>query len=85
MAFQPINKPVPKYYNGKKVFGRERDCKDFKPYFFNRKYCKLSDKCEKKGYGCVFPYTMQNCANSDLYNDLLCTGIDRDRWQEIMS
>ena len=23
-----------------------RDCKDFKPMFFNRKYCKLTDKCD---------------------------------------
>jgi len=85
MAYQPIDKPIPKYFNGKKVWNYKRDCEDFKPYFFNQRFCKLSDKCEKEGYGCVFPYTMKNCKNSNLYSDLFCTGIAIDRWQEIIS
>lgn len=85
MAYQPIEKPIPEFFNGNKIFGKKRDCKDFKPFFFNKRFCKLSDKCEKGGYGCVFPYTMHNCENSDLYNDLLCTGIKKDRWEKIIS
>ena len=86
MAYQPIEKPIPKYFNGKKVFGRKRDCKDFKPYFWDRRYCKLSDKCEKEGYGGIFPITMKPCiSDGSLINDLLCTGIKLDKWQKIIS
>ena len=32
-----------------KIKNNFRDCVDFKPYFFNRKFCKLSFKCENAG------------------------------------
>ena len=77
MAYQPIDNPIPLYFNGKKIFGRKRDCKDFKPYFWNRRYCKLSDKCEKRGYYYDF-------FRGDKIT-ILCTGIDRERWEKIIS
>jgi len=88
MAYQPIEKPIPKYYNGKKVWGK-RDCEDFKPLFFNRRYCKLSDECKKCGYfqDC---YMINGVINNSLgiYQKMMntfCTGIDKDRWQKIIS
>ena len=85
MSYQPINKPIPKYYNGRKVWGK-RDCEDFKAYFWDWRYCKLSDKCKKSGYGGCFQHTNWACSgDGSLYNNLLCTGIGLDRWQKIIS
>ena len=86
MAYQPIDKPIPKYFNGEKVFGKKRDCKDFKAYFFDRRCCRLSNKCKKEGYGCLFPGTMKPCwSDGSLLNNVLCTGIVLDKWQKIIS
>jgi len=85
MAYQPINKPIPKYFNGKKVWSYKRDCEDFKPYFWNRRYCKLSNKCGNNKYGGILPYTGKGCSDRTLLHGLLCTGIKKDRWQEIIS
>lgn len=76
MAYQSRNKPIPKYYNGKKVFDKKRDCEDFKPFFWNRMYCKLSSECKKDGYYCRYIL---------LANSFRCTGIDNDKWQKIVS
>jgi len=79
MAYQPINKPIPKYFNGKKVWSYKRDCKDFEPYFFNRRYCKLEDSCRADGYHCEgFSGIMSR-------RKKLCTGITTNRWKEIIS
>ena len=84
MAYQPINTPIPKYYNGEKVFGKKRDCEDFKAYFWNRRYCKLSNNCEKCGYYYeVDEYYEQ--LESFYPEELLYTGIKLDRWREIIS
>ena len=78
MSYQPINEPIPKYYNGKKVWGK-RDCKDFEPYLFNRRYCKLENNCRTDGYHCEgFSGVMSRYKK-------LCTGIATDRWYEIRS
>ena len=78
MSYQPINEPIPKYYNGRKVWGK-RDCEDFKAYFWDRKYCKLENNCKAEGYHCEgFTGAMSRSPKS-------CTGIARDRWYEINS
>ena len=79
MAYQPINEPIPKYYNGVKVFSKERDCKDFKPYFWNRRYCKLENSCRKDGYHC------EGLSGIMSRLPILCTGITEDKWQKIIS
>ena len=71
MSYQPIEKPIPKYHNGEKVWGK-RDCEDFKPYFFNKRYCKLGEKCKGCGYHHILYQTM-------------CIGINEDKWQKIIS
>jgi len=82
MAYQPIEKTIPEYFNGEKVWGK-RDCKDFKLFFFNRRYCKLSNKCKKCGYHCVeFEYYEPL---ESYYPETVCTGINKDRWQKIIS
>ena len=79
MSYQPINKPIPKYYNGEKVFGKKRDCEDFRPYFWDSRYCKLENNCKAEGYHCDgFTGTLSRSPKS-------CTGISKDRWQEIIS
>lgn len=79
MAYQPIEKPIPKYYNGDKVFGKKRDCKDFKPYFWNRCYCKLERNCRANGYHCEGASgPLSRCPKC-------CTGIKVDKWQKIIS
>jgi len=87
MAYQPIEKPIPKYFNGDEVFGRKRDCKDFKPMFWNRRYCKLSDKCKKCGYRQEEVYKSKVFYEglNEYYSEKMCTGIDKDRWQKIVS
>ena len=86
MAYQPIEKPIPEYFNGEKVFSKKRDCKDFWAYAFNKKCCRLSDKCKKKGYGCLFPGTMKPCkSDGSLLNYVLCTGVEIIKWQKIIS
>ena len=79
MAYQPIEKPIPKYFNGKEV----QDCADFKPFFFNRKYCKLTDKCKKCGYHCVIFEHLEPFES--YYPETLCTGINNERWKKIIS
>lgn len=81
MAYQPIEKPIPEYFEGKKVFGKKRDCKDFKPYFFNREHCKLEANCRVNGYHCEGLSGM--LAHPRVKK--LCTGISIDRWENIMS
>ena len=79
MAYQPIEKPIPKYFNGKKVWSYKRDCEDFKPYFWNRRYCKLESNCRTDGYHCEgLAGIMSRCKK-------LCTGIKIDKWQKIIS
>ena len=85
MAYQPMNKPIPKYFNGKKVWSHKRDCKDFKPYFFNKRYCKLSEKCKKGKYYCEDPLTKTPCYYPDLAYGVRCTGISIDNWKKIIS
>ena len=78
MSYQPIDKPISKYYNGRKVWGK-RDCEDFKPYFWDRKYCKLESSCRAEGYHC-------EGFNSPLSSwPKKCTGIAINKWQEIIS
>ena len=86
MAFQPINKPIPKYFNGRKVWGK-RDCKDFKPYFFNRRYCKLSNKCKKYVYRQEEVYKSKIFFEgfNEYYSEKMCMGITENRWQKIIS
>lgn len=79
MAYQPINKPIPKYFNGKEVFSRKRDCKDFKPHFWDRRYCNLESNCRTNNYHCEGLSGIANRRNK------LCTGIKIDRWQQIIS
>ena len=69
MAYQPIEKPI----------SEKRDCKDFKPSFFNRRYCKLENSCRMHGYHCE--------GNSGVLSSRpkLCTGITIDKWQKIIS
>jgi len=78
MAYQPIEKPIPKYFNGKKVWGK-RDCKDFKPFFLDRRHCKLADNCRTGDYHCESISSITNRWGK------LCTGIKIDRWQKIVS
>ena len=86
MAYQPIDKLIPGYFEGKKVFDKKRDCKDFWAYAFNRKCCRFSNRCKKEGYGCFFPGTMKPCmGDGSLFGNLLCTGIEIDKWQKIIS
>jgi len=87
MAYQPVNKPIPKYFNGEKVFGKKRDCKDFKPYFWDRRYCKLSKKCKACGYSLNTVYQSKKIYQgiNELYAEKLCTGIKKDKWQQIIS
>ena len=78
MSYQPYNKRPPKYYNGKKVWGK-RDCKDFKPRFWDRRYCKLEDDCRANGYHCDgFTGILSR-------GPKLCTGITTKKWEEIIS
>ena len=86
MSYQPIEKPIPKYFNGEKIFGRKRDCEDFKPLFFNRRYCKLSDKCIKKGYHCDLPYNvpLYDLGCEEILSDRICTGIEIEKWKKII-
>ena len=46
------------------------DCKDFKPFFFDKRYCKYSFKCANAGseYTTKRYYDMRGCF------DLRCTG-----------
>ena len=84
MAYQSNKKRVPKYFKGTLVFGKERDCKDFRAYLFNKRCCRLSNKCKKEGYGCFFSNTMDPCmGDSSFFSGLVCTGIKLDTWQEI--
>ena len=89
MSYQPIEKQIPRYFNGEKVQGK-RDCKEFKPYFFKRRYCKLSNKCTKKGYHCDLPYDTPFEALLDdwkcegLLLDRICTGIEIEKWKKII-
>ena len=79
MAYQPIYKPIPKYFNGEKVWGK-RDCEDFKAYFFwDRRYCKYEYSCRRDGYHC------EGLSGILSRRPKLCTGIAIDRWQEIIS
>lgn len=84
MAYQPKIKSIPFIFNGREVWGK-RDCEDFKPYFFSRRYCKLSEKCKKYKYYCEFPLTKIPCYHPELTYNALCTGIDIDRWKKIIS
>ena len=79
MAYQPINKSIPKYFNGEKVFGKKRDCKDFKPCFWDRRYCKLENNCRAKGYHCEGMSALLSSPPKE------CTGIKIDKWQKIIS
>jgi len=79
MAYQPIEKPIPKYFNGNEVFGYKRDCKDFESFFFNRRFCKRESNCRANGYHC------EGFAGIMSRGKKLCTGIKIDRWQKIMS
>ena len=79
MSYQPIEKPIPEYCYGEKVFGRKRDCEDFKPFFWDRKHCKLENNCQSKGYHCEGFTGILSRRNK------LCTGINEDKWQKIIS
>ena len=83
MAYQPINKPIPKYFNGEKVFGEKRDCEDFAPFFLDRRYCRLSNKCPKEGYYYDEEMYSEQCGLINLMEK--CTGIDEEKWQKIIS
>ena len=50
-----------------KEFKPKQDCKDFKPKFWDKEHCKLSNKCENAG----IEYEV-DCL---LYPPDLCTGI----------
>jgi len=50
------------------------DCKDFKPFFFDKEHCKLTGKCANAGHG----YEM-HCY---MKNPDLCTGISEKRYAE---
>jgi len=85
MSYQPINKPIPKYYNGVKVFGKKRDCEDFESRFWDRRYCKFNNKCKRENYYCEYPLSRLRCYYPEISCLAKCTGITIDRWQEIIS
>lgn len=77
MSYQPFEKSIPKYFNGEKIWGK-RDCKDFKPYFMDRKHCRLQNSCMANDYHCEGGNGILN------RRDKLCTGIDINKWQKII-
>jgi len=63
MAFKPMGETNEKH-----------DCEDFKPYFFNKRYCKYSFKCANAGDQYI---TRRHYDARGLF-DLRCTGIEKD-------
>jgi len=53
----------------------KRDCKDFKPFFFDKRYCKYSFKCANAGTQYI---TRRHYDGRGLF-DLRCTGIKKDK------
>jgi len=60
MAFKAIEKK-----------NKKHDCEDFKPYFFDKRFCKYSFKCANAGYKYI---SKRRYDNRGLF-DLRCTGI----------
>ena len=52
----------------------KRDCEDFKPYFFDKRYCKHSFKCMNAGNEYI---TRKHYHSSGF--DLRCTGIEKQK------
>ena len=50
----------------------KRDCKDFKPYFFDKRYCKYSFKCVNAGNEYI---TRKHYLQLACY-DYRCTGME---------
>ena len=63
MAFKAIGKT-----------NKKHDCKDFKPYFFDKRYCKLTFKC----VNAVNEYVRRRHYDARGLFDLRCTGIEKD-------
>ena len=75
MAYQPINKP--KSENG---WDKKKDCKDFIPFDFSIKYCKLSGQCKKIGF-----LTSETESTKVYYEEFgspveLCLGMKKEKW-----
>ena len=61
-----------------KAFGKvnvKHDCKDFKPYFFDKRYCKYSFKCANAGNEYI---TRRHYDFRGLF-DLRCTGMGKQK------
>jgi len=53
----------------------KRDCRDFKPYFFDKRYCKYSFKCANAGN----EYIIRRHYDLRGFFDLRCTGIEKKK------
>ena len=60
-----------------KIIRPKPDCKDFKPYFFDREHCKLTNKCANAGKEYELDCFLK-------YPDL-CTGINSEKYNEYLA